>query len=353
VEGQPESGRIYWKTPIDESDVEDKQALKLYRRKRAEWLDWLHGDDDHAICRQIWLMSWSYVIYRIINESRRIASARGHRSAALNGLIAEFNDLGFVTAQALAVRRLTEQEYRDPAKQVISLRRLVDDLKKHRRLFTREIFVGFDGAPFDPERGRTRWWERLWEQRTKRSEEEGDVGCWGEVYSTSGPDAWMHAEHCHEAFDRLLAPPPAAPKRDCVPTEIFDTLSDLLKGRAIEKARELCNKRIAHAADAVSRGKARQQVLGISFNDIDAAHHAILTVTQFVSAYLLDDTTIEAIPTPQFDQFEHLEAGWLDENSVQELSQLWDNIVKERAGWVDRAADTIINNASEQASPKC
>jgi hypothetical protein len=184
VEAQPESGRVYWKTPIDECDIKDKQKLKLYRRKRAERLDWLHGDDDHAICRQIWLMSWSYLTYRIINESRRIASARGHRSAALNGLIAEFDDLGFVAAQALAIRRLTEQEYKDPAKQVISLRRLVDDLKKHRHLFTRETFVCFDGAPFDPGPGRARWWE----QTTKRLEKEGGVACWGEAYLTSGPD---------------------------------------------------------------------------------------------------------------------------------------------------------------------
>jgi hypothetical protein len=120
----------------------------------------------------------------------------------------------------------------------------------------------------------------------------------------------------------------------------------------IENARELCNKRIAHAADAVSRGEAGRQVLGISFNDIDAAHRAILTVTQFVSAYLLYDTNIQAIPTPQFDQFEHLDSGWLGKNSIEELSQVWDNIVKERARWVDRAADTIISNTSEQTSPK-
>jgi hypothetical protein len=73
--------------------------------------------------------------YRLINESRRIAGARGLPSAALNGLIAEFNDLGFVATQALAIRRLTEQEYKDPAKQVISLRRLFDNLRKHCRLF--------------------------------------------------------------------------------------------------------------------------------------------------------------------------------------------------------------------------
>jgi hypothetical protein len=121
----------------------------------------------------------------------------------------------------------------------------------------------------------------------------------------------------------------------------------LLKDRAIENARELCNKRIAHAADAVSRGEARQQVLGVCFNDMDAAHRAILTVAQFVSAYLLDDKSIETIPTPQFDQFEHLDAGWLDSDGVKELSQLWDNIVKERAGWLHRAADTIMANAPE------
>jgi hypothetical protein len=206
------------------------------------------------------------------------------------------------------------------------------------------MFVCFDGAPFDPEPGRARWSE----QTTRRLENEAGVACWWEDYRTSGSDAWKYAERCRDAFDRLLGLPPEVRKRtDCIPTEIFDKLSALLDDPAIENARELCNKRIAHAADAASRGQARQGARGISFNDIDAAHRAIITVAQFVSAYLLYDTSIEVIPTPQFDQFEHLDAGWLDKDGIKELSQLWDHIVKERGGWLDRATNTIIGNASE------
>ena len=120
-----------------------------------------------------------------------------------------------------------------------------------------------------------------------------------------------------------------------------------LNDRAIEKAIKLCNKRIAHAADAASRGWAPHQATGISFNEIDSAHQAIITVAQFVSAYLLYDRSIEVIPTPQFDQFEHLDAGWLDKDGIKELSQLWDDIVKVRKGWLAGAANTIIGNASE------
>lgn len=49
----PRAGRVYWTTPVEDCDVQDKAALRLYRRKRAEWLDWLFGDEEHAISRQL------------------------------------------------------------------------------------------------------------------------------------------------------------------------------------------------------------------------------------------------------------------------------------------------------------
>src|SRR3954465_5134935 len=99
-------------------------------------------------------MCWSYIVFRIVIESRRLAEHAGRPSSALNAVVGELIDQGFAAQQVLAVRRLMEPASKDAVRQVISLRRLVDDLKAHRRIITREVFVGFDGAPFDPKPGR-------------------------------------------------------------------------------------------------------------------------------------------------------------------------------------------------------
>lgn len=68
----PEHGKVCWRTSINGCDVED-EALHLFRRKLADWADWLEGDDDHAVSPQVELMTDSYITYRLINESRRLA----------------------------------------------------------------------------------------------------------------------------------------------------------------------------------------------------------------------------------------------------------------------------------------
>ncbi len=70
-------------------------------------------------------------------------------------------DTGFVAIQTTAIRRLTERSLEDPSKGVISLRRLVDDIRENRCLITREVYVGVDGLPYDSSAAKTRWMESI------------------------------------------------------------------------------------------------------------------------------------------------------------------------------------------------
>jgi hypothetical protein len=54
---------------------------------------------------------------------------------------------GHVATQVLAIRRLMDDRNTD----IISLRRLVKDLRHSWTLFTRENYVCFDGLPYDYE----------------------------------------------------------------------------------------------------------------------------------------------------------------------------------------------------------
>lgn len=84
-------------------------------------------------------------------------------------MLVDLTDTGFLAAQALFFRKLLEQASEEDARQVICLRRVVDDMATHRGLFTREDSVAFDGAPFDPDPDREK---EDWQCRTMIDREE-------------------------------------------------------------------------------------------------------------------------------------------------------------------------------------
>lgn len=138
-------------TAIEECDVDDKDALAKYRAKRTDWLHMLVGDKQHSISTQISEMLWNDAVFRTVNEARRLARIGDYKSSARNFSIAHFMDQGWVAWQALAIRKLMEPAARQPEKQVISLRRVIDEITANRALITRENYVCHDGLPFDPE----------------------------------------------------------------------------------------------------------------------------------------------------------------------------------------------------------
>lgn len=341
---------MYWTTSLGACDVEDKDSLKQFRRKRAEWLDWIDGGDRHDISTQLWLMTRSYIAFRIMNEARRLVFQKNIESPIRNNLLFEFSTTGFVTTQALAVRRLDEMEAKDPARQIISLRRLVTDMQIHSKLFTRENFVGFDGAPYDPEPAKTRWLQRLQDEAPGSPD---DVACHVEEYKTSGSDAWLHSEQLHCAFDDLSGV--QADKRtrsDVIPGQVFKSLVRTIDCPSIQRARGLANKTIAHAATLDSRARSVFKNPGISFNDIDLAHKALITAAQFVSAGLLSETNLQPVPTPQYDPFEHLDAGGFDVATMRRLRRLANVLAQRRKIWADGAHDAVLYGGLEEWSPR-
>jgi hypothetical protein len=112
------------------------------------WLTWLETDEHHAIWQVLWSMVSHDVTYRIFVE----LANHNPNSAIHNPLLGEALVNGYFATQVLAIRRLMDNENKDR----ISLPRLINDLRKNFRLFTRENFVGFDGLPYDYEAAQQR-----------------------------------------------------------------------------------------------------------------------------------------------------------------------------------------------------
>ena len=124
---------------ISECDVRKAELPRLekFRERLSVWQEWL-SEDQHSIWRQIRGMLWNDMVFRTINECRRLAHQNPSPNVGFNASVASFIDEGYVAKQLLAIHRLTETNVRDDA---ITLPRLLDDIKANADLFTREMYV--------------------------------------------------------------------------------------------------------------------------------------------------------------------------------------------------------------------
>jgi hypothetical protein len=181
---------------LDQCDVpiERRAALELFRNKRRLWTSWISTDEHHAI--------WTVVSAMVSTDAsfRALASfASDEETTALsNDLLNEALITGHVATQLLAIRRLM-----DNSKNVISLRRLLKDVRTDFGLFTRENYVCYDGLPYDYESVRR---ARL----TANTVAGRHRGIWA---PTSGPGADGVSEIAHLRFDKLAGVDPSKRSR--------------------------------------------------------------------------------------------------------------------------------------------
>lgn len=316
------------KHPEDECDVEDREALSLYRAKRTEWIAQLYEDSDHSIWKQITSMMWNDAVFRIVNESRQVANKSGEESAAQNNMLMKFIVQSYVSSQVLAVRRLTERPARDdqPQRQIISLRRLIDDLRKNRLLLTRENYVSYDGLPYDYQSIK----DAFFAERMKDIREEPEFI----RMPTDGPDAFYSSEDCHKAFDKLCGVSPENRRRhDRIPDLVFDQLDAWLKDSDYEKVVKYGNKFIAHAADEFSRQKVKEEHRSFTLDEIATVHRALSNVANAISGAILWEGESAIVPIPQYNVFEKLDMPWVTRDNIPKIRQFQDEHRRSVEAW--------------------
>ncbi len=335
-----------YKFTLDQCDVNNKQALGEYRTKRTEWLHWLDGDEHHAIWSQIMAMIWNDMTFALLNETRNPNHWKGG-IVALNGMLINFIDQGYVVSQALAIRKLMdENKSKDPKKGVISLKRLVDDLKAHANLLTREIFVCHDGLPYDYQAVAQTWYAEQMAQDAF-----GSFGGWGE---TTGPKAFLPAELAHKAFDRISGVQPDNRQRsDRVGSAVFDTLDNWLTNSGAQEIIHLANKLIAHAADDTSRRAVRLDSLNMTISKVGKIHRVFVRCAQAVSVGILQGPNyVNVVPTPQYDLLEHLDQPFIQAETSKDLHDFRRKWVSERNQWVNGSViDELCSQSATQSVP--
>lgn len=317
---------------VDQCSVSDKTLLNEFREKSSEWMDWLERDVHHNIWGQIHSLMWNDAAYRSLNEARRFAST-DNPTAAVNGMLGEFVDRGYVSTQVLDICKITDRSNNIPKKGVISLRRLLDDIKDHRRLLTRENFVSFDGLPYDYAAAQQAYIESI-------TPDELNKARW---VSTKGPEAWGMSEIKHKAFDELSGIAVFERRRtDLIHEDVLKTVEAWFDAPVLKKIRTYRNKVIGHAADIFSRGIVPLDRLGFSLDEFAEAQRTIIRIATALGSHILYGSALgSVVPTPQFHVFENLEMPFIPTVNMEEIEKWWHRHERERTDWLQERVDLI------------
>lgn len=321
--------------PEKDCDVVDKAVLKEFRKKRLEWIGWLN-EGDNAIWRQIHTMIWNDRLFWMVNESRRIAGKHGGEFAARSGWLGEMIDQGYYATQLLALRKLTDPPSKDPKKQVLSVRRLLDDLRASKHLVTREVYVAHDGLRFDPAEAEKAYWA---------SKPPVGVG----YEKLGGPLDYTTSRRMHGHFNALTNNPSGTPDRnDTIRDDVFDGLDKRLSSAPLDKVRVLANKRIAHAPDATSIPK--KGLPAVTFKELWDCQQAICEVAGFVSTFIVQESTHGIVPIPQLNMFDRWDKPFIPAGSEKELRDIWEKTSEERDRWGNQNISEMLEKLRAKAS---
>jgi hypothetical protein len=302
----------HYQYPPQKCDVTSFAALDQYRAKRDEWLQLLRGDPEQSVRLQISGMMWADAAFRTLTEAQKFGTVE-NPTAATAPLVTGLLMQGYVATMVLTISKLTDPGTSNPKKGVISLRRVAEDMRKHRTLITREMFVCHDGLPFDTDAA-----ER--DYLCRHPPVDGGL-TW---LPSSGPEAYDVAARVHLEFDRLTeAGKSARSREDLISEVVFDRIVALLDGPEIKLCRDMRNKFVAHAADAVSRQTISQQAYGITLGQIARAQRALVSAQHRVLTDVLGDGSGSTVPTPQFNHLRNLDRVFVPQDKMHELRDWW------------------------------
>lgn len=299
-------------------DIADTRKLTAFLEMRRAWLLQLKNEPVHSVYGQIVAMVDGDRTWRLANEMRRLAAHRhaadpSWRSAARNRPIADFMDVGYVSMQALAVRRLLEKKSSNPKGQIISLRRVLESVIGNRAIITRENYVCYDGLPFDPAPGAAR--------ALKEASAEPEGFTW---IAMSGSEGWTAAAERHALFDQLSGISwERRGRQDLIRAEYFAELTARLDDPASLTLEDYANKFVAHSADARSREDVGPDI-AVTADKIAACHAAIIEVFHALIGSVFFEGTHSPV-VARSDPLCDLDQPWVATEQLGELRRWWTN----------------------------
>ena len=209
----------------------------------------------------------------------------------------------------------------DDRSDVISVRRLLKDVKSNRKVLTREVYVAGFGDPYDP----TPQAATL----SPSSGSENDNGL-----QPAGAMRWASSHEAHKSFDRLSGIDPRARTRhDLIRPLIFERIEGWLSIVEIDQLKTLRDNFFAHAGDALKHGRL-QTMQPVRFDALDKAQAAIIRAERAIIDCLLNYRVARnVIPYPPLGMFSGLNVLSSSVTAEAAMQAHWEHLAEERDAW--------------------
>jgi hypothetical protein len=247
-----------------------------------KWKDWWNGDDENSILKQIRDMMWYAGIFEILKQVHNVSqvydvskvynisqennvSLSNNRNARLpNSVFWEFIYFSHFEIQTNAIMRLLDKRKN---KDVLSLRRLLEDIKENRLCLTRQNILESLDLPYEYKNG---------------------------LIANPGTEEFkkcFHAQQMHQNIDRLAGisdenqRKPSDTIRECV----IDWILNQLKADELKNIETYRHKYVAHSATEESRNGKNLKDMEIKLSKLSKANEIICKTASFVSENILGD----------------------------------------------------------------
>jgi hypothetical protein len=314
---QPLSARRFT-VPVEACEVDKKENLKRYRQLWLKWMSWYEHrpDKPNRIESQINLMIFNDITYRSV-VSGRGSSTMDSIASSTNPTLAYLVDQGYLLFQVLAIQKLL-----DRGPNVISIRRLLTDVRKNCKVITREVFVSGDGHPYD---------YNSWASRPEWRDD-ALTRTWG--LGSPHLTEYMISKQLHETFDVLSGKAPTQRRRDdTIRQSIFEALNRWTNTNSAKEIERIRNDFIAHSADIVTQN-GPPQLFEVRFSQIDELQRSIVRVERTLTDCILSIRVARDVaPIQPLGIFSGLEVPYATPAAKEAMHKRWDELVMDRNSW--------------------
>lgn len=266
----------------------------------ATLTDWFDSDQKSCVLKQVQMLLFETLIFKCILRARVLAPKDEKDRIKLNGYLHWFIDKYYFQNQAIAIRRLV-----DTGKGSVSLRKIIEHVKKNKKLFTRSNYCRHHNIPLDYS-----------DLILKKQEYIAKNLKLGEVFAIPNEIDPSPSQDFHAAFDKLAGvDAQQRSPEDIISKSVFRKLfSDL--DQCLEIAR-ITSKTIAHTSiDTYANPPA------ISDDDIQNAHKILCGISHFIGLNFLDHTGHSMFIQPSNSWLKYISEPLISKEHRRELVKI-------------------------------
>jgi len=214
----------------DYLEITDECCFSQFKLKMDEWKhNLIDKDNQNSVLRQLEYFIWIFCAYSVIDQIKRDAENNKNPEIGFNNTVFHLFKEGFFRTQIVGIRSMI-----DKRNDVISLRRIIDDMCDNAHIITRANYIAYFDQPYNYEEAERKY-KKIYS---------------GPVLNPpgNGECAFMSSKRLHNHFDNLSGINKKNRNRlDIIAQQKFIDWKSRLS--ACNKVKEFANKHLCHLSN--------------------------------------------------------------------------------------------------------